>query len=206
MPGTSNEQQTTARPFSASGGTLLRKHFVEKDPIVLPRNQPVIALTEGQIHTVTKTISDETIFSSFQLMKSLLLQATSGKILSKEKCRHVGEFTPGHRRCPSSSGDETTDVESPNEGYTSGAINTDDEPGSLSFCLGTGADEQKAPPTPSTGQHVSADGAIGGRSTPMSPGSGYSLGDYAPLSSLIPKTGKTAPQKSPPPESVESSW
>ena len=136
-------------------------------------------------------------------MKSLLLQATSGKILSKEKCRHVGEFTPTNRRCLSSSGDETTDVELPNEGYTSGAINTDDESGSLSFCLETGADDRKDPPTPSTGQHVSADGATGGRSTPMIPGSGYSLGDYAPLSSLIPKSGNTARQKSPP-ESVGS--
>ena len=111
----------------------------------------------------------------------------------------MAEFTPVHRRCPSSSEDETTDVESPNEGYTSGAINTDDEPGSLSFCLETGTDDQKAPPTPSTGQHVSAGGAAGGRSTPMSPGSWYSLGDYAPLSSLILKSGETARQKSPSP-------
>ena len=86
--GTSNAQHVTPRQFSASGRTLLRK--VEKDPIARPRNQSVLALTEEQVHTVMKTISDETILSSFHLMKSLLLQATSGKILSKEKCRHMG--------------------------------------------------------------------------------------------------------------------
>ena len=37
------------------------------------------------------------------------------------------------------------------------------------------------------------------RETASSPGSGYSLGDYAPLSTLIPKFGKlTATTKSPP--------
>ena len=179
--GTSNAQHVTPRQISASGRTLLRKYFVEKDPIAL------IALTEEQIHTVMKTISDETILSSFHLMKSLLLQATSGKILSKEKCRNVGASTPVGRRCPSSSGDETTDLDSPNEGYTSGAFNTDDEPGSLSFCLERD-ESQRTLTSPSTGQPGTAEHLSAGRSTPMSPGSGYSLGDYAPLSSLLPKS------------------
>ena len=73
------EQASGSRQLSASGRTLLRKYFVEKDPIEIPRGHPTIALTEGQMHTVLKTISDETILSSFHLMKSLLLQATSGE-------------------------------------------------------------------------------------------------------------------------------
>ena len=195
--GTSSAQHATPRQFSASGRTLLRKYFVDKDPIALPRNQSIIAFTEEQIHAVMKTISDETILSSFHLMKSLLLQATSGKILSKEKCRHMGASTPVGRRCPSSSGDETTGLDSPNEGYTSGAFNTDDEPGSLSFCLerdeGQGTHGSPTTGQPGTTEHLSA-----GRDTPMSSGSGYSLGDSVPLSNLLPKSSKSEQLKSPP--------
>ena len=197
-PGPSGQQSTAPRQFSASGRSLLRKHFVEKDPIVLPRNHPVIALTEGQIHTVMKTISEETILSSFHLMKSFLLQATSGKILSKENCRHVGGLTPGGRRSPSSSGDETTDVDSPNEGYTSGAFNTDDEPGSLSFCLEKETEGHESLTAPSAQPHTITGNPAAMRVTSMSPGSNYSIRDYAPLSSLVPKPGKAAQQKSSP--------
>ena len=126
-----------------------------------------------------KTISDETILSSFHPMKSLLLQATSGKILSKEKCRHVSASTPVGRRCPSSSGDDTTDMDSPNEGYTSGAFNTDDEPRSLSFCLEKD-ESQETLTSPTTGQPGTAEHLPAGRDTPMSSRSGYSLGDSAP--------------------------
>ena len=90
LPGPSGQQSTPPRQFSASGRSLLRKHFVEKDPIVLPRNPPVIAITESHIHTVMKTISDETILSSFHLKKSLLLQATSGIVSS------VNSFQPAY--------------------------------------------------------------------------------------------------------------
>ena len=107
LPGTSQERPQVPRLLSASGRSLLRKQFVSKDPIIIPWNQPVISLTEGQMHTVLKTISDETILSSFHLMKSLLLQVTSGKILSKERCRHVGAFTSYSRQGPSRSEGET---------------------------------------------------------------------------------------------------
>ena len=198
LPGPSDQQSKAPRQFSASGRTLLRKHFVEKDPIVIPRNHPFIALTESQIHTVMKTISDETIFSSFHLMKSLLLQATSGKVLTKEKCRHVGGHTPGGRRSPSSSGDETTDVDSPNEGYTSGAFNTDDEPGSLSFCLEKETEGREPLTATSAQPRTITENQAARRDTSMSPGSNYSIGDYAPLSSLVSKPGKAVQPKSPP--------
>ena len=102
------------------------------------------------------------------------------------------------RRCPpSSSGDETTDLNSPNEGYTNGAFNTDDEPGSLSFCLER-EESQGTLTSPTAGQPGTAEHLSAGRSTPMRPGSGYSLGDYAPLSSLLPKSAKSKQLKSPP--------
>ena len=125
-------------------------------------------------------MSDETILSSFHLMKSLMLQATSGKVLSKERCRHISSFTASGRQEPSSSEYETTDIDSPNEGYTSGAINTDDDPGSLSFCI----DDKEAGPGVATAPEVLNADREALLEVPLRPGSGYSLGDYAPLSSL----------------------
>ena len=184
------------RRMSVSGRTLLRRYFCEKDPIELPRGHHTIALTEDQMHTVLKTISDETILSSFHLMKSLLLQATSGKVLTKERCRHVSRSSRpvvGH-----SSGDESTDMGSTSGGYTSGAFNTDDEPGSLSFCLEKEITQPQAATENLAGQCVGTSCTDPLRETVPSPGSGYSLGDYAPLSSLITKPGKTPASKSPP--------
>ena len=194
LPGTTQGRQQAPRQLSASGRTLLWKHFASKYPIVLPRNQPVIALTEGQIHTVLKTMSDETILSSFHLMKSLLLQAISGKVSSKERCRHMSSFTASGRQEPSSSEYETTDIDSPNEGYTSGAINTDDDPGSLSFCI----DDKEAGPGVATVPEVLNTDQEALLEVPLSPGSGYSLGDYAPLSSLRATATNKSASKGPP--------
>ena len=164
----------------------------------------MIALTEGQIHTVLKTMSDETILSSFHLMKSLLLQATSDEVLSKERCRHMGSFTASACpwQIPSSSEYETTDIDSLNEGYTSGAINTDDEPGSLSFCLDdkeVGLGVAKDPETLNTDREALLE-------DPLNPGSGYSPGDYAPLSSLRTKAANKPVSKSPPPPANGEGW
>ena len=112
-------------------------------------------------------------------MKSLLLQAADGKVISKERCRHVKRAgTP----CPdssSSSGGECSDADHSSGGYTSGAINSDEDPGSLDLQIEIDypqrATTSRTPETPKTGN------------TSMmiaSPGSGYSIEDYASLSSL----------------------
>ena len=193
-PGPSQE----SRRMSVSGRTLLRRYFCEKDPIELPRGHHTIALTEDQMHTVLKTISDETILSSFHLMKSLLLQATSGKVLTKERCRHVSRSSRPVVGHTSSSGDESTDMGSNSGGYTSGAFNTDDEPGSLSFCLEKEVTQPQGGTEDLAGQCAGTSCTDLLQETAPSPGSGYSLGDYAPLSTLITKPGKTPATKSPP--------
>ena len=113
QPGPSQGHTLVPRQLSASRHTLLRKYLTEKDMINLPRGRPTMALTKGQMHTKLKTISDENILSTFHLMKSLLLQVTLGKILSKEQCRHLGRATSTANQYSNSSGDETTDVDPP---------------------------------------------------------------------------------------------
>ena len=96
-----------------TGQAALRKCFTEYRPINLPMGHPVISHSESQMHTVLRTIADESLFSSFHSMnlKSLLLQAADGKVITKERCRHVRRSgTP----CPdqnASSEDESTDAD-----------------------------------------------------------------------------------------------
>ena len=85
-----------------------------------------------------------------------------------------------------------------NGGYTSGAFNTDDEPGSLSFCLEKEVTQPQGRTEDLAGQCAGTSCTDLLQETAPSPGSGYSLGDYAPLSTLITKPGKTPATKSPP--------
>ena len=73
-------------------------------------------------------------------------------------------------------------------------------PGSLSFCLEGREDNQGDSATPSADQLAAIEDFSALRDASLSPGSGYSLGDYAPMSSLITTSSKSAPQRSPPRE------
>ena len=95
----------------------------------------------------------------------------------------------------SSSGDESTDIDSSNEVYTSGTINTDDEPGSLSCCLETEQGHRQCGVENPIGQQVGTTSFDPTRETAPSPGSGYSLEDYAPLSTLVQNSGKVTATK-----------
>ena len=98
----------TPRQLSITGRAALRKCFTENNLTNFPVSQPVIALSEGQMHTVPRTISDESLLSSYHLMKSLLLQAADGKVISKERCWHVRRAgTPGPGQQSSSEGESS---------------------------------------------------------------------------------------------------
>ena len=89
-------------------------------------------------------------------------------------------------------------MDSNSGGYTSGAFNSDNEPGSLSFCLEREEGHLQGGTKTTTGQLVETASPALPRYTMPSPGSGYSLGDYAPLSTLVSTSKKTAATKSPP--------
>ena len=146
------------RQLSVSGRAALRKCFTETQPVKLPLGHPVVAFSENQVHAILRTISDESLLSSFHLMKSLLLQAADGKVITKERCRHVKRAgTP----CPdssSSSGGGCSDADQSSGGYTSGTINSDEDPGSLDLQIEVDYPHQattsRTPARPRTGnQH-----------------------------------------------------
>ena len=81
-----------------------------------------------------------------------------------------------------SSGDESSDADCSSGGYTSGAINTDDDPGSLDLRY----EYDKLPQTVIFYAKARPKDAV----TPMmlsSPGSGYSIEDFASCQHCFPK-------------------
>ena len=193
LPGPTTSTPTQPRQLSVSGRAALRKCFTENRPIKLPIGHPVVAFSEGQIHTVLRTISDESLLSSFHLMKSLLLQAADGKVITKERCRHVRRSGTPHPDSGSSSGGECNETDLSSGAYTSGAFNSDEDPGSLDVQIEF--DQTPQVVTPRKKPSLQDD------TGPMmlaSPGSGYSVEDYAPLSRLLPKTADKRQASKPP--------
>ena len=116
---------STPRELSATGKATIRKYFSANKPIDLPIGHRTIAFSETHIHQVLRTIADERVISSFHMMKSLLLQAQSGKVTDKSGKQLKKAAATSRYRSFSTDDGETSDE------YSSEAINSDDEPGNL---------------------------------------------------------------------------
>ena len=136
------------------------------------------------MHAVLRTVSDESVLSSYHMMKSLLLHATRGVPQDKKRPMPKQCATPA-RPGVYISGDESSFGGHSSDGNTSGAFNTDEDPYHLGSISGTDylseADPLALTPKARTG-------GVAGTSraetvTPTS-GSGYSSTDYQPLSTL----------------------
>ena len=66
------------RQLTVKRRSIIRKYFTETAPVQLPARHTNVGFNEDQIHTIFRTIADESVISSYHLMKSLLLHATSG--------------------------------------------------------------------------------------------------------------------------------
>ena len=87
------------------------------------------------MHAILRTIADESVISYYHMMKSLLLHATQRAPRDKRSKGNPRRCATPDRTCPENSGDETSMGGNTTDGYTSGAINSDEEPynfGSLS--------------------------------------------------------------------------
>ena len=126
-------------------------------------------------------------------MKSLLLQAANGKVITKERCRHVRRAgTPGPGQQSSSEG-ESSEGECTSGSYTSGANNSDDDTGSLDFLV-----EHDRPPLSPSFRSRPQQVQTATTMMPTSPGSGNSAEDYAPLAAILPRSsGSKTPAKPP---------
>ena len=59
------------RPLSASARTLINQHFSETNPSILPVGHATVAFNQGQVHSILRAVSTETITSSLHQMKNI---------------------------------------------------------------------------------------------------------------------------------------
>ena len=186
-PGHSDEEQeaywakleSSDRQLSAKGRTIIRKYFAAATPIRLPVGHPTVAINQEQMHAILRTVADESALSSYHMMKSLLLHAFTGTPQDKKKKMP--------RRCPTPArhlaGEEDNQGGGASDGYTSGAINSDEDPYLLGSISGTDVVSETDPlaltPVLNSGTLPSTSRA--NNATPTS-GSEYSSADYQPPS------------------------
>ena len=179
------------RRLSPSGREVIRNFFTKNVPVDLPAGHSTVAFSEIQVHATLRTITDVSVLSSFH-MTSLLVKVTEGIPLYKRPSRNIPrrsarpgpvyEFSPG--------GEST---ETNNDGYTSGAIPTDEDIRNIE----TGSEGFPPNVSASKASDMSVSDIGPARAITPNSGSSYSSGDYRPLASLTqvqtPITANSSP-------------
>ena len=142
---------TEDRELTASARLAVRHYFANNDRFNLPTGHPAVVFSEPQVYHVLRAISDDSVMSNFKLTKNLVLEATG--LRAETPSRH-NQRTASFRkrqicRDSSNSSDESdgrgelpgseSELNSPGPGcqdsggYTSAAMHTGDEVGSVKF-------------------------------------------------------------------------
>ena len=180
------------RPLSASARTLINQHFSETNPSILPVGHATVAFNQGQVHSILRAVSTETITSSLHQMKNILEEAIRVGIRSQGAQQSPNrQRVKCFRKKSDSPGLDGLDSDAGTEGYTSGALSSEEE-----FVVNsrrTGRELSIAPPpSPPAQDSPSVSGPSTGHQCP-SPG--FCSTDYEPLATL---TGDQASATSPP--------
>ena len=83
---------------SASGRTLLRKYFSDNTPVELPSGHSTVAFNESQVHTLLRVMTEETMITSYDMVKGLLERMTLGGVHNRAQTRRAPRqpsFAPG---------------------------------------------------------------------------------------------------------------
>ena len=117
-----------SRPLSASARILINQHFAETNPSILPVGHSTVAFNQGQVHSILRAVSSETLISSVHLMKNMLEEAM--KVGARTQSSSQGTSRP-KIKCfrKQSEGSDASGLDSDlgTEGYTSGALSSDDD-------------------------------------------------------------------------------
>ena len=180
------------RPLSASARTLINQHFNETNPSILPVGHATVAFNQGQVHSILRAVSTETITSSLHQMKNILEEAIRVGIRSQGTPQGSGkQRIKIFRKQSGSPGSGAEDSDVGTEGYTSGALSSEDE-----FVINsqrTGKDLNINPPPSPPDQ--SSTPTPGPSSAQQVPSPGFCSTDYEPLATL---TTDQASASSPP--------
>ena len=111
-----------SRPLSASARTLINQHFAETNPSILPVGHSTVAFNQGQVHSILRAVSSETLIEKY----------AGGS--HESRGTHTWQFarnqSPENQMLPKTV--QRSDASGPDsdpgtEGYTSGALSSDDE-------------------------------------------------------------------------------
>ena len=159
--------------LTVPGRVLLKKYFSEAPPVRLPIGHRTLALSEPQLHTLLKVISDEAVATSLRTVQTLVSDTLkaggrlySGGLIPRgaNTVRSISESSVDEP----SRGGHTTDE------YTSRALSSDDE-----FFA-----RQVRPPLASTSDPPLTTAPNRPEELALSPG--FTASDYQPLSQLRP--------------------
>ena len=188
---TSLKLLSPTRPLSASARTLINQHFSETNPSILPVGHSTVAFNQGQVHSILRAVSTETLTSSLHQMKNILEEAIR---VGRSQSTHQGRAKQRikcFRKKSDSPGLEGQDSDVGTEGYTSGALSSEDE-----FVINsqrTGRELSIAPPPSPPGQGFSQ--MTEPTTSYQVPSPGFCSTDYEPLATL---TADQASASSPP--------
>ena len=178
--------------LSASARTLINQHFSETNPSILPVGHATVAFNQGQVHSILRAVSTETITSSLHQMKNILEEAIRVGIRSQGTAQRPGkQRIKCFRKQADSPGPDGQDSDVGTEGYTSGALSSEDE--FVSKSQRTGKEPNIIPPPSPPGQGSSS--TPGPTSTHQVRSPGFCSTDYEPLATL---TTDQASASSPP--------
>ena len=188
---TSPKLLSPTRALSASARTLINQHFTETNPSILPVGHATVAFNQGQVHSILRAVSTETLTSCFHQMKNILEEAFR---VGRSQSTHQGpakQRIKCFRKKSDSPGLEGQDSDIGTEGYTSGALSSEDE-----FVINsqrTGKELSIVPPPSPPGQDspCTTDPTI----SHQVPSPGFCSTDYEPLATL---TADQASASSPP--------
>ena len=195
--GTSYAGPKLPEQLSANGRAVLRKFFAKAEPVTIPMGHPTVAFTEPQLHAILRTIFSETVQSSVHVMKALLMHAAQGGIKKLSHFRKTVQRTTSASQRVSDSSDGGTDTEGySTDGYTSGALPSDEEIATYDMSPNTHF--------ASTSGVMDPQGREDPTETTLSPtqfgipSPGFSEGGYAPLSTIRASPTATPTGRSPP--------
>ena len=168
--------------LTVPGRALLKNYFAEAPTVRLPIGHRTLALSEPQVHTLLKVVSDEAVASSLRTVQALVSDTlrAGGRLYSGAV---VPRGTRQARSLSESSGDDPSRGRHTTDGYTSEALSSDDE-----FFA-----RQVRP----LSESINSQPPIPAQTRPegMAPSQGFTASDYQPLSQLCSTPERPSPSR-----------
>ena len=181
-----------SRTLSASARIIIRQHFAHTTPSTLPIGHATVVFNASQVDSILRAVSNETITSSLYQMKNMLEAAIRVGVRSQSGSSGQGrQRIKCFRKQSEGSDAESRESDNGTEGYTSGALSSDDE----IVVFSNRKAKETGPNNLSSPTHSDPSPAIDRPPRPQTPSPGFCPDDYETLANL---TATSPPLSSPP--------